>query len=72
VHMVVQSLEPSVAVLQCLVAAVPSLDCLQVYVHLDSPVDLPLFGAVCRERIGGQSLQLGTWKRSLNFACFSF
>lgn len=72
VHMVVQSLETCVAVLQCLVAAVPSLECLEVYVHLDSPVNLHVFGAVCRERLLGARLQLGTWKRSLNFACFSF
>ncbi|KAG0588616.1 hypothetical protein KC19_2G256200 [Ceratodon purpureus] len=73
VHMVVQSLESCIAVLQCLVAAMPSLEWLEVYVHLDSPVPPQLFSAVCRERLlGVRTLQLGTWKRSLNFTCFSF
>lgn len=73
VHMVVQSAESSVAVLQSLAAALPSLERLEVYVHLDSPVDLQRFWELCHEQIVSHTrLQLGTWKRSLNFACFSF
>lgn len=72
VHMVVQSLESCVSILQWLIAALPSLKLLEIYVHLDSPVDLKLFWEICQEQLVHANLQWGTWKRCLNFACFSF
>jgi len=72
VHMVVQSLEVCVSILQWLIAALPSLKFMEIYVHLDSPVNLQLFWSVCQEQLTHANLQWGTWKRSLNFACFSF
>jgi hypothetical protein len=70
VHMVAQTLEGCVATLQGLVAGTPSLRRMEVYVHLDSPVHPDL--VCCAVRRLGVPVEMGTWKRSLNFACFSF
>lgn len=73
VHTVVLSLETCIALLEWLLAAVPSLQVLEIYVHLDSPVKVDQLWSACQELGPPHSkLVLGSWKRSLNFACFSF
>lgn len=73
VHMVVQSLDNCMSVLQWLVDAVPTLKFLEIYVHVDSPADRQLFQSKCEEEFTMLTkLTMGTWKRSLNFTCFSF
>lgn len=73
VHTVVLSLETCIAVLEWLLAAVPSLQVLEVYVHLESPVRVDHLWSACQElRPLHARLLMGSWKRSLNFSCFSF
>ncbi|XP_024384501.1 F-box/LRR-repeat protein At4g29420 isoform X1 [Physcomitrium patens] len=72
VHMVALSLESCVALLLRLVSTVPSLQRLEIYVHLDSPVKPDQLRSTCQEHLAHTNLQWGTWRRSLNFACFSF
>jgi hypothetical protein len=70
VHNVVVSLEASIALLEWLIGTVPSLSAVEVAVHLDSPVDGHEFWRAC-QGFGGK-VSVRAWKRSLNFACFSF
>ena len=72
-HVVAMSSDTCIALLEWLLAAVPSLQAVEVYVYLDSPVKVDQLWSACQE-LGSlhSKLLLGSWKRSLNFACFSF
>ena len=72
-HVVAMSSDTCIALLEWLLAAVPSLQAVEVYVHLDSPVKVDQLWSACQE-LGPlhSKLLLGSWKRSLSFACFSF
>ena len=73
-HTVVLSLETCIAVLEWMLATVPSLQVLEIYVHMDSPVRVDQLFHACMQlgRPRHSKLMMGSWKRSLNFSCFSF
>lgn len=75
VHVVVLTVESCLSLLQWLLAVIPSLQVLEIYVHSDSPVQVDHLWSACQERLLPQQnskLHWGMWRRSLNFQCFSF